>query len=241
MLRSGKTGSSGIKILKLPATAAFITAALLFSSCSKSADIEYGDIYVFGHFEQDGDEENGPEKLEWIVMDTGEDSILLLSRYVLLPMRYNEEYVDVTWETSSLRAWLNGSFIEEAFSEGEKGMILTVVNENPGNAVYDTVGGSPTEDKVFIFSSDEAGAYLYTDEQKFVNGSAEPTGYAEELGIVLSQKAGYEGRVTWWLRTPGVFQYSAAFADSDGYVYPNGAVVNNDTYSGVRPAVWIKR
>ena len=104
MLRSGKTGSSGIKILKLPATAAFITAALLFSSCSKSADIEYGDIYVFGHFEQDGDEENGPEKLEWIVMDTGEDSMLLLSRYVLLPMRYNEEYVDVTWETSSLRA-----------------------------------------------------------------------------------------------------------------------------------------
>ena len=216
MLRIEKAGLSARKFIRLQAVAAVITAVLLFSSCGGSSAVDYGDVYVFGRFEQDGNKENGPEELEWIVMDNGEDGMLLLCRYVILPMRYNEEYVDVTWESSSHRAWLNGRFMEEAFSEEEKEMILTVVNENPGNMTYDTAGGDPTEDKVFIFSSDEAGAYLYTDEQKFVNGSAEPTRYAKELGIVLSQKEGYEGRVTWWLRTPGVFQYSAAFADSDG-------------------------
>ncbi len=229
------------RLIKFSAAAAVVSAALLFSSCGKATDIEAGDIYVFGSFEQDADKENGPEELEWIVMDINEDSMLLLSRYVLVPMRYNEDYVDVTWETSSLRAWLNDEFMNMVFSEEEKERILLTVNENPGNPIYDTVGGNTTEDKVFIFSSDEANAYLYTDEQKFVNGSAEPTEYAREMGTVLSQKEGYEGRVTWWLRTPGVFQYSAAFVDSDGYVYPNGAVVNNDTYSGVRPAVCIKR
>ena len=59
-----------------------------------------GTYVLFGHYEQDGDTSNGPEPIEWIVLDESDGKMLLLSRFILDHKRYNEEPADeLTWET----------------------------------------------------------------------------------------------------------------------------------------------
>ena len=62
---------------------------------------------VFGSYEQDNDLLNGSEPIEWQILESDGNSTLLISRYVWDYQPYNTERVDVTWETCSMRQWLN--------------------------------------------------------------------------------------------------------------------------------------
>ena len=42
-----------------------------------------GDHIFFGHYEQDNDLNNGPEPIEWRILEVKGDKILLLSEYIL--------------------------------------------------------------------------------------------------------------------------------------------------------------
>ncbi len=46
---------------------------------------------VFGHYEQDVHDENGPEPIEWFILDEQDGKLLLVSRYILDGKKYNEE------------------------------------------------------------------------------------------------------------------------------------------------------
>lgn len=201
------------------------------------AAVKEGDTVFFGRFEQDGNLTNGAEEIEWIVLEHRADRVLLLSRFVLVPMPFHDEYTEISWKDCSLRAWLNGEFLEKSFSKIERELIWTVENKNKGNEVFESAGCVPTKDQLYIFSLDEASAYFHTDEQKYMIGSADATPYAINQNIKNSEDN--DEKVAWWLRTPGVYEFTAAFVDSDGNLYPNGAVVNNDMSYGVRPALWI--
>ena len=85
-----------------------------------------GDYVTFGRFEQDGDEWNGPEQIEWLVVKKEENRALLLSRYGLKGMGPGGK-----WEDSEVREWMNGEFFESAFSEEEKALIPVTQVENP--------------------------------------------------------------------------------------------------------------
>lgn len=86
----------------------------------KKKDFKHGDIFFFGKFEQDGNKENGPEPIEWIVLrDTGEE-VILLSKYVLAHKTFDNTEEMFIWEDSTLCSWLNKEFYNEAFNEDEK-------------------------------------------------------------------------------------------------------------------------
>ena len=82
--------------------------------------LEEGSIVLFGRYEQDGNLENGPEPIEWIVLGTSDDKALLLSKYVLdyKPVHTFNEYYP--WEQSELMDWLNNDFFDKAFKISEK-------------------------------------------------------------------------------------------------------------------------
>ena len=61
----------------------------------------------------------------------------------------------VTWETCSLRKWLNDEFVNEAFSKKEQKYIPTVTVPAHKNPKYDTDPGKATKDKVFLLSAVE--------------------------------------------------------------------------------------
>lgn len=90
-----------------------------------------------GRFEQDGNLENGAEEIEWYVVDYKDGKYFLVSKYLLEEMRYAESNQDKVWETSLIRAYLNGEFLETAFSEQERQYIApTALPEGVTDRVF---------------------------------------------------------------------------------------------------------
>ena len=196
--------------------------------------VQIGDYITFGKYEQDNDTSNGKEDIEWLVLDKDGDRMLVISKYALDCQPYNQEWVDVTWETCTLRSWLNDEFINEAFTSTELSQIPTVTVTADANPNYDTDPGNDTQDKVFLLSIDEANEYFDSYEAR----ECTPTEYATAQGVYVSDSTGYEGNCWWWLRSPGVYQYAAAYVYYDGDVGDYGSTVSS-SINAVRPALWI--
>ncbi|MBR1454471.1 MAG: hypothetical protein IJ593_07475, partial [Lachnospiraceae bacterium] len=106
------------------------------------------------------------EPIEWIVLEKSNNKALLLSKYVFTNHTYNDDYVDITWENSTIRKWLNSEYINTIFSKKEQGSILTTDVINNDNAKYGTKGGNNTKDKLFLLSIDEVNKYFSSDNQR---------------------------------------------------------------------------
>lgn len=200
-----------------------------------------GDLVSFGRYEQDGNEGNGPEPVQWYVLDQVDGRSLLLSRTCLACMGYHSSDDDITWEECALRAWLNGAFLNQAFSKQEQGVIALTKNENPDEDRHGTRGGRDTEDRVFLLSEMEAQVYFSSEESRDLMGAAESSQLAIDQGIFQAEPNDLNVRTSpWWLRSPGTYQNSAVFVENDGTTNSNGAIAGNNCYCGVRPAVWIE-
>lgn len=195
-------------------------------------EINVGDTVKLGFFEQNGDAAGEKEEIEWIVLECSEDEALLISKYCIDSIPYNITNESVTWETSSLRKWLDTVFIATAFYDRDDFLISSKL-ENRNNTVYGTSGGSDTSDKVFIMSVEEAEKY-FTENDSL--SCAEPSQYAKENGIFTSKTSGTSW---WWLRTPGSNTHFAAGVSTDGEIVPIGYGTTNAT-GGVRPMMRIK-
>lgn len=197
---------------------------------------EIGDYVTFGSYEQDNNLDNGQEPIEWEVLDIQDGKALLLSRYALDCLPYNEEHIDVTWETCSIRAWLNSTFLNTAFTEDEISIIPTVTVSADENPVYDTAPGNDTKDQVFLLSIQEAKQYFNTTESR----KCVPTAYAISRGVTQpnSNKVNSESTCWWWLRSPGYYSYRAAPVLKDGIINILGYFVVLGS-GAVRPALWV--
>lgn len=200
----------------------------------KTANV--GDIIVFGAYEQDNNTSNGKEDIEWLVLAKEDNKILVISDKALDCKPYNQSRDYVTWETCSLRNWLNNDFINAAFTAEERAMIPTVTVSADMNPEYNTNPGNATKDKVFLLSIVEAEKYFTSDEAR----KCVPTEYAISNGASTSDSYTKGGKATclWWLRSPGFDQFIAAYVNYFGPVLRYGRSVGNVSNS-VRPAMWI--
>lgn len=219
----------------------------------KAAYERTDDYIIFGTYEQDGNLENGPEPIEWQIVHEGDGKIFLMSRYILDVQPYNTEAINVTWETSSLRNWLNNDFYNTAFSDSDKNQIITASISTPDNPYYGTEGGNDTEDKVFCMSIEETQQYYefsFWRDDYYDGGCielvAEATPYALQ-GYLQS----YKGCGYWWLRSPGqpasdlveanCFR-AVGYTDSTNEVNLGvGGCDVNSNHIGVRPSIYIKQ
>ena len=197
-----------------------------------------GDIVYFGTYEQDNDTSNGKENIEWRVLAKENSRVLVISDKALDCQPYNSSYTEeVTWENCSLRKWLNGTFLNKAFSTEEQAQIQNTTVSADNNPQYSTNPGNATTDKVFLLSINEVEKYFNSDEAR----KCAPTAYAKAQGASTSDTFKTpSGAATcwWWLRSPGDDQSSAAYVYFGGDVFELG----NYVFSGlnaVRPAMWI--
>lgn len=130
----------------------------------KTANV--GDIIVFGTYEQDNDTSNGKENIEWLVLAKENNRILVISDKALDCHPYNSSRTIVTWETCTLRKWLNNDFINAAFYAEERAKIPTVTVSADKNPEYDTNPGNATKDRVFLLSIVEAEKYFTSAEAR---------------------------------------------------------------------------
>lgn len=194
-----------------------------------------GDIVYFGTYEQDNKTSNGKENIEWLVLAKEKNRVLVISDKALDYQKYNSSETSVTWETCTLRKWLNNDFINAAFSDDEKAMIPTVTVSADKNPEHDTDPGNATKDRVFLLSFVEAEKYFTSDEARM----CVPTEYAIPNGAWTSDSYTKGGKATcwWWLRSPGDGQTHAAGVKNSGDISESGGYVNY--YFAVRPALWI--
>ena len=204
--------------------------------------VHVGDYITFGHYPQTASgTDNTP--IEWLVLDVQGSKALLLSRYGLDVQPYNQEVVDITWEKCSLRAWLNSTFMNKAFTTQEQaGIVLTSVDNSSsqGYSRWNTNGGNNTHDKIFLLSCTEANRYLGVtwEDSSNMKSRVSATAYAIKQGAFTLYDKTMEGSAAgwWWLRSPGIFQEFAAYVYTDGFIYSNDVDIGNAV---VRPALWI--
>ncbi|MCR4640940.1 MAG: serine/threonine protein kinase [Lachnospiraceae bacterium] len=221
---------------------------------------------VFGAYEQDGDESNGPEPIEWEVLEENENGTFLVSRYVLDAQPYNTEQTNVTWESCTLRGWLNNEFLNHAFTQTEQGLINTTNVANPDNPKYGTPGGNSTSDRIFLLSADEVISHYSFNSwyEKYQWGYSQeliipPTAYAKQQGvsnIIINEDyynnlglashnysrdcIGREG-AWWWLRSPGYYSNDACFVRYNGRAGWDTYYYVVDAYEGLRPALHLEQ
>lgn len=181
---------------------------------------EIGDIVLFGRYEQDRDNSNGNEDIEWVVLDKNDKAIFVVSKYALDYKPYNTILkAFTTWEHSTIREWLNGTFLMTTFSSYEQTLIMSTTLDNFVNERFKTNGGNNTIDKVFLLSIDEVNKYQSFERNR--------------------KTTLFDGtKVFWWLRSPGDSNYAAVFVRSDGTVGDRGLGVSREDVA-VRPAMWI--
>lgn len=188
---------------------------------------QVGDVVLFGRYEQDNDERTDNEPIEWLVLEKEVDRILVISRYALDYQPYNTEDTSVTWESCTLRTWLNGQFLHAAFTEEEQIRILTAKVIAHENDQFHIDPGHDTEDRVFLLSIREVEEY-----RRFFQTMCIPTIYTETQGCYVDLRSGC---CEWWLRSPGHDSKTAAMVDTSGSVN----TVGRDGARPVRPALWI--
>ena len=208
-----------------------------WNKIKKIKNIKVGDTYTFGAYEQDNSTSNGKEAIEWTVLDKDGMSLLLISKQALDCQQYNTSYTDVTWESCSLRKWMNVTFLSKAFNAEEQAQIQNTTVSADKNPEYNTNPGNATTDKVFLLSINEVERYFNSYEAR----KCAPTAYAKAQGAYTSDSyktASGAATCLWWLRSPGLYQFLAADVYDDGSVHYSGSSVNG-VLGAVRPALWI--
>ncbi len=189
---------------------------------AKIRSASVGDIVFFGSYEQDNNASNGKEEIEWLVLAKETNKVFLISKYALDCQRYNSSYTSVTWETCSLRIWLNNTFISAAFSFEERNSIIS--------SVISVYTGHNTIDKLFLLNISEANRFFNSDKERQCEGTV----YCYAQGAYKADN----GNCWWWLRSFGDSSNYTADVFSGGSTYDLGPHVN-DNDGGVRPAMWI--
>ena len=190
-------------------------------------------IVTFGRYDQDNNPDNGPESIEWIVLEEKDGQCLLLSRCGLDTMAFHTgDGEEAGWEKCTLRAWLNNDFLQNAFNAEEQAAIrVTHVENGSGQGdSFSTDGGPDTEDRIFLLSYQEAfGKYFDSDTDRL----CAPAETAVAHGVLRDVSLG----CNWWLRSPaGSDRSNAQLVGHDGLSFFSNI---HFCESAVRPALWV--
>ena len=127
---------------------------------------------LYGRYEQDGNTENGPESIEWMIAGEENNNILLISKYSIdyLPYQTTDMEGMVTFD---LCDWLNTDFKVAAFTGEEQAKLIN--------------------DKVILLNQDQYVLYMASEGRVFLTASA----IENRFGITKSEH--YQNPDEWWL------------------------------------------
>lgn len=204
-------------------------------------------VYLGKYYQNDtngdgkADETDEKEPVKWRVLSVDSaGNALLMADKILDYRNFNDnEAGDIAWGQSDMRKWLNSTggseedpgFLQTAFTEQERAVIR--------DREIETIVGSDslkTRDSVFLLSAEDsvnAGYGFWTKDKESKNRVAESTAYAAGKQQTVENQ--------WWLRThiwaSSTEMAARIFVKPDGIV--NGTGVQNNTFYGVRPALYI--
>ena len=190
----------------------------------------------FGNYYQSDKTGKKKDPIQWRILSVQGSTAYLISDKNLDTQPYNNTATDTTWENSSIRKWLNGKFLNEAFTKQEQQAIISNTVSKESNAFFKTAGGNQTTDKVLLpsLSDMQNAAYGFNTEIQINNNARKAlnTDYlASKTGMNSSPKGD-----CYWLRTPGYLPTHATRMNENGYGDIYGMAVSSTRYA-VRPVI----
>ena len=199
------------------------------------------------------------EPIKWRVLNVHGDDALLVADKGLDDQKYSNASARVTWETCTMRSWLNGydssvntygtdysckNFIDAAFTSSERSAIKTIEVVNEDNISFGTEGGNNTSDKIFLLSENEVYNSSTALSYGFIKNSSthdearrcKSSTYAKATGVHSDTDTSYIGDCDWWLRSPGGSTGFAGGVDYGGGVHSYNGYAYRATLA-VRPAL----
>ncbi len=200
------------------------------------ANAEVGDEIFFGTLDLEGTD-YGKDRIVWIVVDKQDESVLLVSKYVIASKEYHNSYQEITWSECNLRKLLNEDFLDMVFSKYEKEKILTTDINTTENVEFGTAGGVDTEDRIFILSAEEVALYFPENDARCLTWA--PEGGQEELNVTNEKSENQiDNNCWWWVRNMGETPKQAVVIDAKGEFSYKGRHITTAS-GGVRPAMWV--
>lgn len=179
-----------------------VEAATTLQNPTMNGVVTTWDCVCFGNYYQNSTTFKVP--IKWRVLSVEGDDAFLLADKNLDVQPYNEEYAAVTWETCTLRKWLNGTFLDTAFTAEEQAVIKDTTVVNDDNPAYGTEGGADTIDKVYLLSIAEASNPAYGFYHLFQLEASDTRVVKNTLLVADKVKTDTGSEPTnWWLRSPG--------------------------------------
>ena len=138
--------------------------------------------------------------IEWRILKENDGKALLLSEKILCLGAVHEKNSE--YSESPIRAWLNGTFYNVAFSQIGKNRIISTKLSN--NSFYDNIfhPTAETEDKIFLLNYSDATNKTYGFDRANIPVELRkkmPTEYAWEKNF--GRPMGKPDPHSWWLRT----------------------------------------
>ena len=181
----------------------FLNAGVYSQNC-------VGETFLYGTYEQDNELVNDKEPIEWVILERDGKRLLAISKYVLVCQPFDMGNTPVTWESCSLRKWLNETFLDAAFSAEEQERLQTVILSEDGDRPY------TSQDRVFLLSADEGDQYFASANERICRTTESCLASFQANHIAVNAN----GVVFWWLRTPGID------SDCERIVFEDGSMPN---------------
>ncbi len=206
-------------------------------------DMAAGSTFFFGHYPQKTDL---AEPIEWRVLSEEEGMVTAISVYGLDIQPYHVRHEPVSWDTCSLRSWLNSTFLDTAFTSREQKMLVEEAPwrlENSLLSKQNHIFG--LSDKVSILSFQEAKSF-YKSRSEHESCKARMA-YVTPFSLKRVEDVPSDGNFVWrhlrnggccwwWLKTPGNSTQTRIVTPIGDFSYTNGNDVDDD-HIAVRPVI----
>lgn len=217
-----------------------------------SSILHVGDRFSFGRYVCSASDDI-PAPIEWEVLNVSGVSALAISVSALETMPYHasDSPVIPPWRNCTLRSWLNSDFLQKAFSEEERAMILSTELDD---ATYDNKKSlfrdNEVTDRVFLLSDSEYSLYygVIRNEWKEYKVTRTMAGFTDHA-LAAYEKTEHADRsapktpdgkipAPWWLRSTHAEKGSGieiSFVTASGSRYTTGRRWIRSM--GVRPVI----
>ena len=185
------------------------------------------------------------EPITWTILeeDTSAKKALVLCDLIIDAQTYDNSREN-TYEESTIRKWLNETFVEVAFDDLQREVLLTTAVDNgktsTGYGENSRFYGNNTDDKVFLLSRVEIkkAEYGFPTEESRVKVVTE---YAKSQGVFADNST---NKGWWWLRTPAPDTNDPDVTKNDlAFGVKTAGILHSYmsylTSGGVVPAMWI--
>ena len=193
---------------------------------STGASVTSGTVYYFK-----------VEPIKWRILSETNGELFILCESIIANHRYASS--SNNYANSEIRAWLNDTFYNTAFTDLQKAIIQLTTVDNGANNTYACAN---TEDYIFLLSSQEVTNSAYGFNADYCEDDTarwmQTSDYSRATGACMNTSTDYYGNGWWWLRSP-IYNSSnyACEVGINGFAYFTYVYL---TVGGVVPALKIR-